>query len=436
MPAKKRGTSFRSAEPPTIRKRPRTTFKLEPLLLPLEQRETGQVFTLGDNMTGQLGFDDDVESKRRPVPVEGLVDAVAVCCGGMHTVVLNKNGEVVTFGCNDDGALGRKTGDGFDPEYKPSKINLPGKAIQVTAGDSHTAILLEDGRVFACGSFRDSSGLLGLTLSGNVKEETPVEIFRGQEIVKISSGDDHIVMLSVSGTVFTIGNGEQGQLGRVPERTATNKDSRHHKQQLLAPMPVNLHAHRRASTKIKCSEIWTGSWNTMCQSEADGKIYVFGLNNYNHIGLTEINNPQFLPVLSEVMSSKKWKKIAGGQHHTLCLDEEGKVYSFGRHDYGRLGLGKIEDTVKEPTLVGALAGVKCVDIVSGNTTSYAIAEGGKVYSWGMGSTQLGIGGEEPDDVDEPQLMQGKALEKRFVLSVAAGGQHTALAARDLPDNPA
>jgi regulator of chromosome condensation len=122
-------------------------------------------------------------------------------------------------------------------------------------------------------------------MSGKLKEESPVEILPGQEIIKISSGDDHLVMLSVSGVVYTVGNGEQGQLGRVTERTATNKDSRHHKQQLLVPAPVDLHAHRRASSKIKCSNVWTGSWTTMCQSEADDKIYVFGLNNYQHIGL-------------------------------------------------------------------------------------------------------------------------------------------------------
>jgi len=121
-------------------------------------------------------------------------------------------------------------------------------------------------------------------MSGNLKEELPVEIMSGQEIIKIGSGDDHLVMLSSSGLIFTVGNGEQGQLGRVTERTATNKDSRHHKQQLLMPAPVDLHATRRSSAKIKCSNIWTGSWTTMCQSEADNKIFVFGLNNYQQIG--------------------------------------------------------------------------------------------------------------------------------------------------------
>ncbi|CAB3364272.1 Hypothetical predicted protein [Cloeon dipterum] len=436
MPAKKRGNSFRVAESTTIKKRARTVSKLDPLQKPLEQREAGQIFTLGENLTGQLGLDsDEIDSKKRPAIVAGLSEAVAVSCGGMHTICLLKNGDVITFGCNDDGALGHKTGDD-DPEFKPAKVELPGKAIQVTAGDSHSAALLEDGRVFAWGSFRDSSGVFGLTMTGNLKEETPVEMLTGNEIIKISSGDDHLVMLSSAGIVYTIGNGEQGQLGRVSERTASNKSSRHHKVQLLTPLPVDLHAHRRASSKIKCSNVWTGSWTTICQSDSDAKIYVFGLNNYYQIGLEEINNPQYLPALSERLSTKKWKKIAGGQHHTLCLDEEGVVYSFGRQDYGRLGLGQQNEPVREITPIPALQGIKCIDVACGNVSSFAVTEEGKVYSWGMGGTHLGIGGDEPVDVLEPQLMQGKALEKKAVISIGSGGQHTALVAREVPEIPA
>jgi alpha-tubulin suppressor-like RCC1 family protein len=38
----------------------------------------------------------------------------------------------------------------------PGKVELQEKVIQVSAGDSHTAALTEDGRVFLWGSFRVS----------------------------------------------------------------------------------------------------------------------------------------------------------------------------------------------------------------------------------------------------------------------------------------
>ena len=49
--------------------------------------------------------------KTRPGLVEEVEDAVEVVAGGMHTVVLNKKGEVWTFGYNDEGSLGRLFGE-------------------------------------------------------------------------------------------------------------------------------------------------------------------------------------------------------------------------------------------------------------------------------------------------------------------------------------
>ena len=38
------------------------------------------------------------------------------------------------------------------------KVAIDGKVVMISAGDSHSAALTEDGRVFAWGTFRDSSG--------------------------------------------------------------------------------------------------------------------------------------------------------------------------------------------------------------------------------------------------------------------------------------
>ena len=63
--------------------------------------------------------------------------------------------QVLTFGCNDEGALGRVT-DNNDAESIPGTVELPGKVKQISAGDSHTVALLEDGVVYAWGTFRVS----------------------------------------------------------------------------------------------------------------------------------------------------------------------------------------------------------------------------------------------------------------------------------------
>ena len=46
----------------------------------------------------------------------------------------------------------------------PGLVDLPAKARQISAGDSHTAAVTEGGHVYIWGTFRDSSGSFGLTI--------------------------------------------------------------------------------------------------------------------------------------------------------------------------------------------------------------------------------------------------------------------------------
>ena len=189
-------------------------------------------------------------------------------------------GEVYTFGCNDEGALGRDTSrDGS--EFEPGPVSLPGKCVQISAGDSHTAALLEDGRVFIWGTFRDSHGTMGLNSAGSQK--FPVQILEGVLMQKIASGADHLVCLTQDGQVYTCGCAEQGQLGRVAE-IFSNRGGRKGKDYLLTPQLVSL---GRGKKKIIVDDVWTGSYCTFIRARETGTIYVFGLNNYNQLGKVE-----------------------------------------------------------------------------------------------------------------------------------------------------
>ena len=240
--------------------------------LKLDFRHTrghGKVLTVGQGDTGQLGLGEDVMEKSRPGLVEHVTDTVDVVAGGMHSAVLDINGKVWTFGCNDEGSLGRVVAE-EEECFVPGLVNLEDKVVMLSAGDSHTAALTEDGKVWAWGTFRDSSGPIGLVENGKL-EKTPVRVLDGIEITKICSGSDHLVMLGREGQVWTMGNAEQGQLGRVGEMFA-HRGGRRGMKCLLQPEQVRV---RRRLGVFK--DVLAGSYNTVARA-GWGEVFISKLD--------------------------------------------------------------------------------------------------------------------------------------------------------------
>lgn len=377
----------------------------------------GKVLTCGEGDVGQLGLGEDIMERSRPALVNIPEPVIQVCGGGMHTVCLTEKGEVYTFGCNDEGTLGRDTSE-EGSETLPGKVDGLPKIVLVCAGDSHTAALSEDGRVYAWGNFRDANGSMGFTANGI--QNTPMLLLEGHTVVKITSGGDHLVCLTDAGEIYTCGCAEQGQLGRVAE-CFSHRGGRKGLSYILTPEPVRF---RRKKTTF--SDIWAGQFITFAKEKNTGEIYGWGLNNYFQLGFSDITN-RFVPEKIKSFDKKNWICIEGGQHHTVAQDDQGNVYTLGRADYGRLGLGENSGEKKEPTQVKLEK--KCTSISAGQSVSFALLEDGTVACWGMGtSKQLGNG--EEDDSWVPTKMAGKQLNDRKVLQVSAGGQHTVLLAAD------
>lgn len=217
--------------------------------LPKRPSVVGNLLSCGQNEVGQLGLGEDVPEKSRPFVVPNVSNVVEIKAGGMHSLYLTDDGKLYSFGCNDEGALGRDT-SAEGSEYIPSVIDLPSQCIKISAGDSHSGCLLDDGRAFAWGSFRDSHGNMGLTLDGN--KRFPIEIVPNVKFVDIDSGADHLVLLTNDGKVYTVGCAEQGQLGRVSARSSSG-ETRRGKTHLLVPEMVNL-------KRLRADAVWATTY--------------------------------------------------------------------------------------------------------------------------------------------------------------------------------
>ncbi|XP_047509678.1 regulator of chromosome condensation isoform X1 [Pieris napi] len=419
-------TSAVTASSAPKNKKKRGAIQLE---VPSAPKGRGCVLTCGQGDVGQLGLGEDVIETTKFKQVTRLGNKIVdACAGGMHTVALDFEGKVWTFGCNDEGALGRPTTNEQE-EGTPSSVSLPAPAVSVSAGDSHSAALLNNGDVYAWGAFRDSHGTMGLVLrarEGKPSKE-PLKLAIPETAVGIASGGDHLVVLSTSGAVYTMGCGEQGQLGRLSQRSAS-REARHGFSALLVPSKVTL--------KCVVSRVWAGYHATFALDAVSDKMFAWGLNNYGQLGITgdkrkiALHTPTECDAFSNTLS---WQEVALGQHHSLALDSNGQVYAVGRCEYGRLGLGDRNKDAEALEPLPALQNKKCISIAAGTSNSFALTETGEVLGWGMGSEgQLGTGTSSDANEPTPSICLGVNLSagSHKPARISAGGQHTVLFVED------
>lgn len=108
------------------------------------------------------------------------------------------------------------------------------------------------------------------------------------------------------------------------------------------------------------------------------------------------------------------------------MTNDNESYAIVRKDYGRLGLIEIEKEVDKLTLISALQDVNVVQLQCCECCSFAVTSDGKVYVWGMGSNQLGLGTDE--DQLLPTLLSGAQVSD--IINVSSGSQHTLFIAAD------
>lgn len=326
----------------------------------------GTVWAWGYNAYGELGNGTTNESTT-PVQVPGLTGATAVAAAEYSSAALLSNGTVETWGQNSYGELGNGT---TTDSSTPVPVSGLTGATAVAAGDYHMLALLSNGTVKAWG--RNDAGQLG---NGTVtNSSTPVAVSGLTGVTQIAAGGTpdgtgHSAALKSDGTVWTWGNGSQGQLGLG----STNSVS--------TPTQV---PGLTGVTQIVASGADTYAL------KSDGTVWAWGDNSLDQIGNKNAALAQTTPLQVNIASVKY---IGAGQTAAFAIKTDGTTWGWGADDTGQLGdgghCGKVcQNPVQVQNFTGAIAvtgGYNHTLAVKGDTA-------GTVWAWGHNADgELGDG---------------------------------------------
>ncbi|XP_024133923.1 E3 ubiquitin-protein ligase HERC2 isoform X3 [Oryzias melastigma] len=153
------------------------------------------------------------------------------------------------------------------------------------------------------------------------------------------------------------------------------------------------------------------------------KVFVWGLNDKDQLGGLKGSKIK-VPSFSETLSALNVVQVAGGSKSLFAVTVEGKIYACGEATNGRLGLGLSSGTIQIPRQISALSNyvVKKVAVHSGGRHAMALTVDGKVFSWGEGDDGK-LGHFSRMNCDKPRLIE--ALKTKRIRDIACGSSHSA-----------
>lgn len=158
----------------------------------------------------------------------------------------------------------------------------------------------------------------------------------------------------------------------------------------------------------------------MSKEEGDGRLYTWGVGQYGRLGLGD-EEDQVEPKQVPALRGKGVRFAAASAFHTCAVTADGRLYTWGLGGFGRLGHG---DRLKKvvPKAVASLFGKEVKLVSCGYLHTIAVTADGRLYSWGGNRHgQLGHGTTSNELL--PREMA--SLEGKQVRLVACGYFHSA-----------
>jgi alpha-tubulin suppressor-like RCC1 family protein len=286
-------------------------------------RSDGTLWTLGLNGLGRLGKGYQTV-RSSPLRVGSATNWTAVACGpDDHSVALRSDGSLWAWGANTYGQLGLGAADA-GPHHAPTQVGTESAWVAVSCGAGTTFALRGDGSLWAWGS----NGFYGdLGLGGAYDRHAPARVGTADTWTAIAAGQDFSLATRSDGSLWSWGENDSGELG-----LGTSDDDAH-------PAPTRV-GSQATWTEVACS---SGFSLGRC---ADGSLWAWGLNGSGQLGLGDTALNPTVP--TRVGTAADWTAVACGAAHTVALQSDGSLLTWGWNERGQLGLG-LADSDAHPT---------------------------------------------------------------------------------------
>lgn len=331
--------------------------------------KNGEIFSWGEGSGGKLGhgIESDFCNPKLINALSGLhIESVA--CGENHTLATTLSGDLYSWGdgIHNYGLLGH--GTEFN-HWIPKKVrgSLEGMHVSfISCGPWHSAVVTSTGLLFTFGD--GIFGALGHGDRSSTSIPREVETLKGQRVVRVSCGVWHTAAVvgftteppssdsSLTGKLFTWGDGDNGQLGHGDEEPR------------LVPSCVSV-LNDTTFSQVVCGHSMTVALTTF------GQVYTMGSPDYGQLGSP--GSAGKVPVCVEgKIKNNLIEEITCGSHHIAVLSSKSKVYTWGKGANGQLGHGDNGDR-NTPTLVEALRDKRARSLVCGSNFTAIIC----VHKW-------------------------------------------------------